>query len=117
MTTPLQKRLAEIRGRCERASPAPWATDGVEIFRPHTTPLICGEVIRHVELPNRHKENLVFGANARQDIPFLLDEIETLKFILERIATAPTKDTILCVDQTNGWTRWAQRIAKESIGL
>ena len=81
------KKIAEIRERCEAASPGPWISyiEG----RDHTSGsdfIMIGEGgnrSEDIELTGATKADQDFIAHARQDVPTLIAEIERLKNILE----------------------------------
>lgn len=72
MTNPLQARLAAMQERCERALPAPWKAEGCGIF---TAPNGVGRTSFVAQTQNwqNGEEDADFIANARTDLPALLD--------------------------------------------
>jgi hypothetical protein len=82
--------LADIRRRCEGATPAPWRSfvEG----RDHTSGssfIMTGSGSTRgndIELSGATAADQDFIANARQDIPKLLDEIARLKNLIAREA-------------------------------
>ena len=82
--------LAEMRQRCDRATPGPWRSfvEG----RDHTSGsnfIMTGQGKSRgddIELSGAMPADQDFIANARQDIPRLLDEIARLKTLIRREA-------------------------------
>ena len=72
------KELAEIRKRAEAATPGPWKAfiEDRDFQSGSSFIQTQGE---DIELIGATEEDYDFIANARQDIPKLLDEIESLK--------------------------------------
>jgi hypothetical protein len=81
------KEIFEIKKRCDAASPGPWVSyiEG----RDHTSGssfIMTGEGENRgedIELTGATNADQDFIANARQDMPALLDEIERLKGLLK----------------------------------
>lgn len=81
--------LAEIRGRCDQATPGPWVSyvEG----RDHTSGssfIMTGTAetqSQDIELSGATVADQDFVANARQDVPRLIEEIERLKRIVEGV--------------------------------
>ena len=82
-----KKRMDEIRARCEAATSSPWQYDGMhnEIHAPQSPNgmfLIVSELRGHPseelldEFGHKYNADFDFIANARQDIPALLDALE-----------------------------------------
>ena len=65
-----KQQLDEIRSRCDAATPGPW------VINAHMAGVGTGSGI--CICSNIDKQNAKFIANARQDIPALLDEVERL---------------------------------------
>ena len=82
-----QKRIEEIRARCDVATPGPWEHDGMhdEVHGPGYEWVIDEELPDHPDaIPfdqfgHRINPNYVFAAHARQDIPDLLAEVGQLQ--------------------------------------
>ena len=72
------KELAEIRKRAEAATPGPWKAF-VEDRDFQSGSSFIQTQGEDIELIGATEEDYDFIANARQDIPKLLDEIESLK--------------------------------------
>ena len=72
------KELAEIRKRAEAATPGPWKAF-VEDRDFQSGSSFIQTQGEDIELIGATEEDYDFIANARQDIPKLLDEIERLK--------------------------------------
>lgn len=73
-TTPRGIRLAEIRARVDAATPGEWyANDYYQCVGTTRVPLVA--VCRDGDAPE-NKANREFIAEAREDVPFLLDELE-----------------------------------------
>jgi len=73
-------RINEIRARCEAATPGEWRT-------PPTFSGICsqsGDILAINRIVNPHAADMIFIAYAREDIPFLLDELATKDAELQR---------------------------------
>lgn len=68
------EELREIRERCEKATQGPWVVDG-------TNAVVWGPDAQIIFVldANGDPDNDEFAAHAREDIPRLLDEIETLR--------------------------------------
>ncbi len=87
MSALTDKEIAEIRERCDAASPGPWASyiEG----RDHTSGsdfIMTGKGESRgedIELTGATKTDQDFIAHARQDVPTLIAEIERLKSVLE----------------------------------
>ena len=65
------ERLAQIRERCEKATPGPWVYDVLaeEIRTAHGEPILdCGRA-------DQFDSDGEFAAHAREDIPWLLHEL------------------------------------------
>ena len=85
-------RLDEIRARTEAATPGPWRAYGNTVEQEKTG---CHQVVgteftgwgymAHERLTTKD-EDATFIANARNDIPYLLAEIERLRSALEGCA-------------------------------
>ena len=73
-----EKELAEIRKRAEAATPGPWKAF-VEDRDFQSGSSFIQTQGEDIELIGATEEDYDFIANARQDIPKLLDEIERLK--------------------------------------
>jgi len=82
-----KKQMDEIRARCEAATSSPWQYDGMhnEIHAPQSPNgmfLIVSELRGHPseelldEFGHKYNADFDFIANARQDIPALLDALE-----------------------------------------
>src|SRR3990170_2066315 len=72
-----EKRLSEIRQRVEAASPGPWVYDTHMYYEIHKQADDPDNVIWIAELNfNNEAVNGPFIANARQDIPDLLDALD-----------------------------------------
>jgi len=87
-----------IRARCEAATSGPWEYDGMhnEIQTPYSENgfwLICSEVRTHPsekildEFGHTYNPDFEFIANARQDIPALLDALDEAEAHAERVCT------------------------------
>ena len=70
--------LAEIRERCEKATPGPWAR----------VPL-CSVGVTHQWLTQEDDD---FCSHARTDIPALIAEVERLRTVIEEINNALWSD-------------------------
>ena len=77
----MNDRLTEIRERCEKATEGPWENDGclcVSVFVP-TDGIWKNDICECDDLLTENGQaNTEFIANAREDIPYLLSEIERL---------------------------------------
>jgi hypothetical protein len=69
-----KKYLAEIKARCDKATPGPWYEEGWAL------PTEDGDF---VELTNDSPADASFISHARTDIPALLAEVERLNIILQ----------------------------------
>lgn len=108
------EREAEIRARCERATPGPWDEDGY--CRVLADPEILCDDIAYVPAwggdtarPS-HSDNMVFIAHSRADVPWLLArldaereradraerELATVLEAVERQAYVPIGDVLVC---------------------
>lgn len=77
-------RLAEIRARAERATEGPWVQLPPWETVPATTPSIIspnGDIADRIEA----EADAEFIAHAREDVPYLLDEVERLRADLSRL--------------------------------
>lgn len=82
-----EKKLKEIEMRCIAASPGPWIsyvegrdhTSGSNFIKTHN---VGGGRGMDIEFSGATQEDQDFIANARQDIPLLLDEIRRIQNIL-----------------------------------
>jgi len=73
-------RIDEIRARCEAATPGEWRT-------PPTFSGICsqnGDILAINRIVNPRAADMIFIAYAREDIPFLLDELAAKDADLQR---------------------------------
>jgi len=69
-----EKRIAEIRERCEKASPGPWNINNVEIGNGKRICLFENQIQGTDNKPvGATDSNAGFIAHAREDIPYLLD--------------------------------------------
>jgi hypothetical protein len=75
------KELDEIRERCDRSSPGPWKA-WVE-GRDHTSgSSIVQTAADDIEMSGATEADYDFIANARQDIPRLLEEVRRLRALV-----------------------------------
>lgn len=78
-------RLSEIRARCDAATPGPWDIGGIRknLIQTANAPFCEVCTVRggssFQEIDGQQKSNAAFIAHAREDIPYLLSEIERLK--------------------------------------
>ena len=72
-----EKRIAEIRERCEKATPGPWEARWLDDC--FIEPKICMIPANGCYDYSKFEENSQFTAHAREDIPYLLGEIESLQ--------------------------------------
>lgn len=117
----MSDRIQEIRARVEAASPAPWYSDGWGVIDEDT-----GEII---ELHDTHPD-AKFIAHARQDIPYLLDLVESIQretepvpltesdeiknaFFAMVIAERSEQDRKWGYPQLNTLCEWASYLAEE----
>ena len=81
MTTPLSdERIAEIRERCDKATPGPWSVDeeSGDVWVPSIWRSVA--IIEDLDLPLVNPAaDRAFIAAARQDVPDLLAEVERLR--------------------------------------
>ena len=91
MTTPLSdERIAEIRERCDKATPGPWSVDeeSGDVWVPSIWRSVA--IIEDLDLPLVNPAaDRAFIAAARQDVPDLLDEVERLRRLEEAVTTMP----------------------------
>jgi hypothetical protein len=89
-----KEELQAIKDRCEKATPGSWVSiadirPGVTVDNPQNTDIKRGYVgYGHLLTINKYVGNMndaEFIANARQDIPALLEEIERLLSIIDSI--------------------------------
>lgn len=79
-----EKRIAEIRERCGKAAPGKWETNSVEIGRGNRICLFANQILGpDGKTIGATDENAKFIAHAREDIPYLLGEIDRLKTLAE----------------------------------
>ncbi len=84
----ITERLAAIRERCAKATPGPWETEEchgqdtiwIDVCGPKEDEILHGEplYIGQIESPQRAQiiADLEFAAHARDDIPWLLKQLE-----------------------------------------
>lgn len=93
-TTPLtSKRLEEIKARADAATPGPWEFEPQEVeeddepctgaWVPKACPFTYGDGLYYMD-----DANAEFVANARQDVPDLLAEVERLKSQYDELVDA-----------------------------
>jgi len=88
-----EKRIAGIRERCGQATPGPWEVNEAEIGRGRTICLIEKQIVGNDgKTIGATSENTDFIAHAREDVPYLLDEIEYLQAQLS--ATIAGQETL-----------------------
>jgi len=91
MTTPLSdERIAEIRERCDKATPGPWSVDeeSGDVWVPSIWRSVA--IIEDLDLPLVNPAaDRAFIAAARADMPDLLDEVERLRRLEEAVTTMP----------------------------
>ena len=91
MTTPLSdERIAEIRERCDKATPGPWSVDeeSGDVWVPSIWRSVA--IIEDLDLPLVNPAaDRAFIAAARTDMPDLLDEVERLRRLEEAVTTMP----------------------------
>lgn len=117
MTTPLTPaRLSEIRARAEAATPGPWDAEDLPMTEVEPCPRhddgnygiqFCG--CKTDAQKESIAEDAAFIAAARQDVPDLLDELESA-LASERAKTAAAEATIarvLVIAETYEYTRLA----------
>lgn len=97
MTTPLSdERIAEIRERCDKATPGPWSVDeeSGDVWVPSIWRSVA--IIEDLDLPLVNPAaDRAFIAAARQDVPDLLAEVERLCGIVQwRDALADVADDL-----------------------
>lgn len=70
-------RIDEIKARCEAATPGPWETEGAKLNR-----AVIGGKVKLLNWVGDSlfysKDDFAFIAAAREDIPFLLSEVDKL---------------------------------------
>lgn len=81
MVTPLSdERIAEMRERCDKATPGPWSVDeeSGDVWVPSIWRSVA--IIEDLDLPLVNPAaDRAFIAAARQDVPDLLAEVERLR--------------------------------------
>ena len=91
MTTPLSdERIAEIRERCDKATPGPWSVDeeSGDVWVPSIWRSVA--IIEDLDLPLVNPAaDRAFIAAARTDMPDLLAEVERLRRLEEAVTTMP----------------------------
>jgi|SRR5580704_473216 hypothetical protein len=80
----LATRLREIQERCKDASPGPWkaANNLIYAYGPHEDK--SGPSVHYFKPLRTMGSDATFIANARDDVPFLLAEIDRLRAIEQR---------------------------------
>ena len=90
MTTPLSdERIAEIRERCDKATPGPWSVDeeSGDVWVPSIWRSVA--IIEDLDLPLVNPAaDRAFIAAARTDMPDLLDEVERLRALVPDLNAA-----------------------------
>ena len=72
------QRIDEIRERCEAATPGPWDDKLTAVYKDETAIRICGEFYNF-------DADAFFVAQARQDIPYLLEQLAERDKELKRL--------------------------------
>jgi len=80
-----EKRLETIRARVEKATPGPWIHMDGDVFYGEIRDVDNFDLIAEVPEADDRPEDFEFMAEARQDIPDLLAEVERLRSALSRI--------------------------------
>ena len=95
MTTEAKQRITAIRERVEKATPEPWCVDDGHSryqWRVYCDDSLGSQVadctadVCPLITDAARTANAAFIANAREDVPFLLDRIVVLEKLLERAA-------------------------------
>ena len=78
-----ESEIAEIKARCDRATPGPWKSwiEKIDIISGSDFIETSGD---DIYITGARKEDQDFIAHARQDVPRLLMEIERLNILLEK---------------------------------
>lgn len=83
----MSDRINDIRERCEAATPGPWTVENTKLSR-----AVIGGTVELLnwagDKPFYSKDDFAFIAHAREDIPFLLAELDRLTEALRWIAVA-----------------------------
>ena len=74
-----EKQLQEIRARVEKATPGPWIHMDGDVFYGEIRDVDNFDLIAEVPEADDRPEDFEFMAEARQDIPDLLAEVERLR--------------------------------------
>lgn len=88
-----QEQLNAIKQRAENATPGPWlvapekcSPEGQGVYESDGFGCICEVGDPYPRGNNRPQENMVFIANAREDVPALVAEVERLREVLKGAA-------------------------------
>ncbi len=119
MTTPeIQARLAQIRERCDKASPGPWEaeqgkpTDHYSWVRHVKTDGELSIQIQHIAGTAGRLviADAEFVAHAREDIPWLLERIGLLELVI-----VADRDRTMAIEERN--TALARQLAEAKQGI
>lgn len=108
------ERLAEMRERVEKATAGPWIRDGagteMTLLRTITGHGVCMFEDWAEDIFPNNEANLAFVANAREDIPALLEEVERLQEFIRVLLidySPPTEKDVQRAQELirqHGWT-------------
>lgn len=110
-----QEQLNAIKERTEKATQGPWivapeecGSEGQGVYESEGFGCICEVGDPYPRGNNRPQENMDFIANAREDVPTLVAEVERLRKALEKVmeVEAPIME---------GWETPAYKIAREAL--
>ena len=87
----MKNRIEEIRRRCDAATPGPWAAEPKPAEKGVFIPQAAAKVAANGDW-HQAKFNAWFIAHSREDIPFLLGEVERLQQQVNKLQTE--KDTL-----------------------
>ncbi len=75
MTNLTPERLAEIKARCEAATYGPWTENWSRVF----ASVLNGRMLFSAETSPNAKQDALFTAHARKDVPDLIAEVKRLR--------------------------------------
>jgi hypothetical protein len=118
-----EKRLAEIRERCEAATDGPWLSNAPEgyVFRSDEQTPICETLNGNFTTPTITGafDDAIFIAHARQDIPDLLECIDRLTLRQEQDAATIWRlmDVLPGREEKTPeqWSAWREALASEAV--
>lgn len=88
----MNQRIGEIRARCEAATPGPWKQyNDWEVITPSKI-----QSVAHTFNPNANND-AEFIAHVREDVPYLLSEVERLIAEIEQYRQMEQNNCAICM--------------------